>query len=293
MTSIADLTAVSVLAKACNFRAAAEILGVSTSSLSRTIANIENEVGARLFNRTTRSVSLTDAGRLFLLKVEPALIDIESAIAELRDIKLKHVGKIRINADEAVARQIVEPIIAKYLKQYPDMEIELICDGRLVDIVSDGFDAGIRSINNIPKDMVAIPIKTNRKMTVVASPEYLDQYSAPMMPNDLLHHDCIRERYPSGRKFKWEFQKGHDSFSIDVPGRLTVNSYSLVLDACLAGTGIGYTSYHFAKEYIQAGLLREVLADWMPDWPELCLYYPQARNMTSSLRAFIDIIKGN
>lgn len=291
MASIGDLTAVTILARECNFRSASQTLGVSTSSLSRTIANVENEIGARLFNRTTRSVSLTDAGKHFLLKIEPALSEINLAISEVRDIRSQHMGTIRINADEAVARQIVDPLIAVYLKQYPKMEVELICEGRMIDIVSEGYDAGIRSINNIPKDMIAIPIETNRKMVVVASPQYLKKCGVPSTPDDLLHHQCIRERYPSGRRFKWEFICEQENFVIDVQGRLTVNSYSLVLDACLAGVGVGYTSYHFARPYINSGQLISLLDDWTPDWPTLCLYYPQGRNITSSMRAFIDILK--
>ncbi|KUI98200.1 LysR family transcriptional regulator [Vibrio sp. MEBiC08052] len=291
MVSIGDLTAVTILARECNFRSASQTLGVSTSSLSRTIANVENEIGARLFNRTTRSVSLTDAGKHFLLKIEPALSEINLAISEVRDIRSQHMGTIRINTDEAVARQIVDPLIAVYLKQYPKMEVELICEGRMIDIVSEGYDAGIRSINNIPKDMIAIPIETNRKMVVVASPQYLKKSGVPSTPDDLHHHQCIRERYPSGRRFKWEFICDQENIVIDVPGRLTVNSYSLVLDACLAGVGVGYTSYHFARSYINSGQLISLLDEWTPDWPTLCLYYPQGRNITSSMRAFIDILK--
>ncbi|EKO3906067.1 LysR family transcriptional regulator [Vibrio parahaemolyticus] len=293
MASISDLTAVSVLARERNFRTASEVLGVSTSALSRTIANVENEVGARLFNRTTRSVSLTDAGRHFLLKIEPALIEINLAISEVRDLRSVHRGTIRINADEAVARQIVEPLIATYLKEYTQMEVELICEGRLVDIVSEGYDAGIRSINNIPKDMIAIPLGIDRRMVVIASQNYLKNRDMPLVPDDLRHHECIRERYPSGRRFKWEFQNNNESIAIDVPGRLTVNSYSLVLDACIAGVGIGYTSYHFAKPYIESGQLCSLLEKWTPNWPTLCLYYPQGRNVTSSMRAFIDTLKNS
>lgn len=291
MASISDLTAISILARECNFRTASEVIGVSTSALSRTIANVENEVGVRLFNRTTRSVSLTDAGRLFLSKIEPALNEISLAISEVRDIRSQHRGTIRFNADEAVARQIMSPLIACYLKQYPQMEVELICEGRLIDIVADGYDAGIRTINNIPKDMIAIPIVTNRRMVLVASPEYLKDRESPLLPDDLRHHECIRERYPSGRRFKWEFQCGNESITLDVPGRLTVNSYSLVLDACLSGLGIGYTSYHFAKPYLESGQLCSLLDEWTPEWPALCLYYPQGRNINSSMRAFIDTLK--
>ena len=210
MASIDDLTAISILARECSFRAASEVLGISTSALSRTVANIENEVGARLFNRTTRSVALTDAGKHFLLKISPALSEINTAISEVRDIRSQHLGTIRINADEAVARQILKPIIAAYMKKYPKVDIELICEGKLIDVVAEGYDAGIRSFGNVPKDMVAIPIKTDRRMVVVASPEYLKTRQAPQKPEDLRGHDCIVERYPSGRKFRWEFIKDNE-----------------------------------------------------------------------------------
>ncbi|MCE9685640.1 LysR family transcriptional regulator [Shewanella sp. AS16] len=291
MASVSDLAAVSVLAKECNFRTASEIIGVSTSALSRTIANVEKEVGARLFNRTTRSVSLTDAGRHFILKIEPALREINLAISEVRDIKSQYLGTIRINADEAIARQIINPTIASYLKDYPQMDIELISEGRLVDIVSEGYDAGIRTINNIPKDMIAIPIAIDRNMAVVASPDYLMNKKIPNTPDDLRLHECIREKYPSGRRYKWDFKSQNEIMSLDVPGRLTVNSYNLVIEACLSGVGIGYTGYHFVKPYIESGELCHLLKDWTVEWPTLCLYYPQGRNITSSMRAFIDTLK--
>ena len=202
-----ELDAVIAIARRGSFRAAAIDLGVSTTALSNAIGKLERQLGVRLFNRTTRSVSLTDAGRDFVGRVGPALQDIHEAMDAARSQQATPSGTLRINAFATAAREIFSPLLLHYLRRYPQVHIDLVTEGRLVDIVADGFDAGIRTADLVPSDMIAIPLGRYRRYAVVASPAYLATHGTPLVPPDLLAHPCLRVRLPTGSLFRWQFEK--------------------------------------------------------------------------------------
>ena len=234
-----ELEAVLAIARKGSFRAAALELGLSTTALSNAIAKLERDLGVRLFNRTTRSVSLTDAGRTFVAQVGPALQDIHAAIDGARSHQATPSGTIRINAFAAAAREIFAPLLLSFLQRYPQVHVDLVTEGRLVDIVADGFDLGIRGLDLVPTDMIAIPLGLPRGNAVVASPAYLQAHGKPQVPPDLMSHACIRVRLPDGSLYRWRFEKDGQPLQMDVAGPLTLDEVSLVRAAVLADFGLG------------------------------------------------------
>ena len=289
--SLTDLKAISVLAMHRNFRTAAVELGMSSSALSRSVAASERRVGVRLFNRTTRSVSLTEAGERFLLRIRPALDDISLAIDEAGVHRSTPAGTLRLNAEEGMSRQILEPVILEYVRRYPDMRVDLVSDGEFIDIVKQGFDAGMRFAAAVPQDMVAVPLGPEQSMAVVASPRYLAGRDLPKTPVDLMSHECIRLRVPSGKIYRWEFSRHGEKILADVDGRLTVDTYMIAIDCALAGFGVAYTGEWFVNPLIREGKLVRLLEDWTPAFPGLRLYYPSRTHLSAGLRAFIDLAK--
>lgn len=290
-TGLFELNAVAAISAHRSFRAAATELGISASALSHAIAGLEKRLGVRLINRTTRSVALSQAGERFLARVSPALREIEGAMEDVNAFRDTPAGKLRINAKERAAHQILRPVIAKYLRQYPDMQVELTMEGRAIDIVAEGFDAGIRLAESVPQDMVAIPCGPDSRFIAVGAPAYFDRASVPRSPTDLLAHQCIRRRMPGGKLYRWEFEKRGEEIALDVPGRLTLDNDSLMVEAAVEGLGIAFVSDFWVMDQLAAGMLRAVLEDWTPPFPGLRLYYPPHRHMTAGLRAFVDLLK--
>ncbi|WP_206240294.1 LysR family transcriptional regulator [Novosphingobium terrae] len=291
-TGLTEYEAVSAVARLGSFRAAATELGMSTSALSHAVAALEARLGVRLFNRTTRSVSPTDAGEQFIARIAPALAAIGGAIEGINSHRDTPAGTLKINTSAGAARMILTPIILDYLKRYPDMQVTLVTEGRLVDIVGQGFDAGIRIAEAVPQDMIAVPIGGDIRMLVVATPDYLAGRGTPQVPEDLLQHQCIRARMASGGIWRWEFEKRGEKVEVDVGGALTLDEMTLMLEAVLAGVGLAYLSEWSVREHIAAGQLVPVLEDWCPPYPGLCLYYPGRRHVPAGLRALIDLIRG-
>ncbi|MDR4885903.1 LysR family transcriptional regulator [Serratia marcescens] len=289
--SLLHFRAIATLAACKNFKNAATILAISPSSLSRIIAQMETRLGVGLFNRTTRSVSLTEAGHLFLLRVQPALKEIEQAIDDTNAFRDTPVGLLRINTDEGMARQIIAPMLVDFLKENPEMNVDLVSEGRFSDIVEAGFDAGIRFAEAVPQDMVAVHLGEEQSMAVVASPEYISLHGMPETPEELLMHECIRLRLASGRIYEWEFFNDNKVIEVNVKGQLTVNTYNMAIDAALYHQGIAYTGVHFVREAIQKKQLVRLLESWTPPFPGLRLYYPSRKRMSAGLRAFVDFIK--
>ncbi len=275
-----ELDAVIAIARRGSFRAAAIDLGVSTTALSNAIGKLERQLGVRLFNRTTRSVSLTDAGRDFVGRVGPALQDIHEAMDAARSQQATPSGTLRINAFATAAREIFSPL--HYLRRYPQVHIDLVTEGRLVDIVADGFDAGIRTADLVPSDMIAIPLGRYRRYAVVASPAYLATHGTPLVPPDLLAHPCLRVRLPNGSLFRWQF---------DVDGPMTLDEASLARMAVLDDVGIGFLMESDIREDMKAGRLVRVLEDWTPPLAPLCLYYPNRRNPSAAFTAFVGLAR--
>jgi DNA-binding transcriptional LysR family regulator len=286
-----ELNAVVAIASHLNFRAAAVELGMSPSALSHTITALEQRMGVRLFNRTTRSVSMTAAGEQFLARIGPALREIAGAMEAAHELAETPTGTLRINTSDAAARKILTPIILRYLARYPAMRVDVVCDGLLIDIVAGGFDAGIRLAESVPQDMVSIPCSPPARFVVVGSPAYLARHGVPQVPGDLLAHECIRGKLPSGAPLRWEFEKHGESVMVDVTGRLTLGGGDLWVDAALGDAGLAYISEWSATEPLRDGRLLRVLEDWTPSFPGLCLYYAGHRHVPAALQALVAIIR--
>lgn len=289
--NLKELEAVIAIARRGTFRAAAIDLGMSTTALSHTIGRLEAGLGVRLFNRTTRSVSLTDAGRLFVQTVAPSLQDLYAALDSVRSQRETPTGTIRINAAPFAARAIISPLVLEFLRRYPDMNVDVVTEGKMVDIVKDGFDLGVRVAGLVPSDMIAVSLGSPQRHAVVASPEYFQRHGKPMVPPDLLGHKCIRVRLPDGSLFRWRFEKDGEQVQIDVRGPITLDEASLTRTALLENTGVGYVFEQDVLPDIEAGRLVRVLADWTPPYPGLCLYYPGRRNLSAGVRAFLDLAR--
>jgi DNA-binding transcriptional LysR family regulator len=290
-TGLFELNAVAAISAHRSFRAAATELGISPSALSHAIAGLEKRLGVRLINRTTRSVSLSEAGERFLARVSPALREIAGALEDVNAFRDTPAGTLRINLKERAAHQILRPVVARFLRHYPDMNVELALEGRTIDIVAEGFDAGIRLAESVPQDMVAIPCGPDCRFIVVGSPHYFARASLPRSPSDLLNHECIRRRMPGGKLYRWEFEKRGEEMAVDVPGRLTLDNDALMVEAALEGFGLAFVSDFWVTEHLAAKTLQAVLEDWTPPFPGLRLYYPGHRHMTAGLRAFVDMLR--
>ncbi|MBE2164294.1 LysR family transcriptional regulator [Acinetobacter oleivorans] len=286
-----DLKAVMAIAKRGTFRGAAIELGMSTTALSHAISKLEENLGVRLFNRTTRSVSLTEAGRLFVEQVGSALQDIHSALDIVRSQREIPSGTLRINAAAFAAREIISPVIIEFLRRYPEMNIDLVTEGKLVDIIADGFDLGIRVAHLVPSDMIAVSLGKLQRYVVVGSPEYLERYGKPKIPTDLFRHKCIRVRLPDGALFSWKFEKNGEIIQIDVQGPITLDEASLSRATVLENIGLGYFMEQDVRAEIESGQLISVLDDWMPCMSGLCLYYSGRRNQSAGLKAFLALVR--
>ncbi|MDB5652537.1 MAG: ycaN [Tardiphaga sp.] len=289
--TLQDFAAFAAVADHRSFRKAADALGVSRSSLSHTLINLERRLGVRLLNRTTRSVSATDAGCQLLERIAPVLREVDAALDGLADLRGEPGGVLRINANTGGARWLLGQVVPAFLARHAGVELDLVVQGQLVDIVQHGFDAGVRLAESVPQDMVAIPVGRDVRFVAVASPGYLKKHAPPLAPDDLQNHACLRQRLPSGKRYRWEFSRhGHD-MSIDVPGALTLDDNDLMVQAAAEGLGIAYVPEPFASDKLKTGRLILVLEDWCPPIPGLMLYYPRNRYVPSALRAFIDILK--
>ncbi|NKL98283.1 LysR family transcriptional regulator [Rhizobium leguminosarum bv. viciae] len=291
LASLKELEAAIAIARRGTFRAAAIDLGMSTTALSHTISRLEAGLGVRLFNRTTRSVSLTDAGRLFVQQVGPTLQDLHAALDLVRSHRETPSGTIRINAAPFAARAIISPLVLEFLRRYPDMNVDIVTEGKMVDIVKDGFDLGVRVEGLVPSDMIAVSLGRPQRHAVVGSPEYFEKHGKPMVPPDLLNHRCIRVRLPDGSLFRWRFEKDGEPVQIDVRGPIALDEASLTRTAVLESAGVGYLFEQDILSDIEAGRVVRVLEDWTLPYPGLCLYYPGRRNLSAGVRAFLDLAR--
>lgn len=289
--SLSDFDAVLAIGQRGSFRAAALDLGLSTTALSNTIARLECQLGVRLFNRTTRSVALTEAGRRFIAQVSPALSDIHQALDAVRAQQDTPAGTLRINTFATAGREILAPLVLECLQRFPQIRIDVVTEGTLIDIVAGGFDFGIRSRNLVPGDMIAIPLGPVRYHAVVAAPAYLAGRELPMVPADLARHACIRTRLPNGALLRWQFETEGRPLQVDVDGPLSLDEACLARIAVLTGIGIGYFMESDVREDIAAGRLVRLLADWTPSLAPLCLYYPSRRNPPAAFKVFVDLAR--
>lgn len=289
--SLIELEAVLAIVRCGSFRAAALDLGMSTTAISNAVGKLERKLAVRLFNRTTRSVSLTHAGRIFVAQIKPALEDIQKAMDTARAQQEVPSGTLRINAFATAAREIMAPLVLTYLQRYPQVHIDLVTEGRLVDVVAGGFDLGVRSADLVPSDAIAIPLGQTRRMAVVASPAFFHERAIPNVPQDLASHPCLRVRLPNGALFRWRFERGGEELLLDVEGPMTLDEASLTRIAVINGVGIGYFMETDVREDIAAGRLVRILEDWTPPIAPLCLYYSNRRNSSAAFQAFIALAR--
>ncbi|WP_250527392.1 LysR family transcriptional regulator [Caballeronia sp. GAWG2-1] len=286
-----ELNAFVAVADSGSFSAAARSLDVSPSALSHSMKGLEGRLGVRLLNRTTRSVSLTEAGEHLLVRVRAALTGLDEALEETSSLRARPSGSIRVSAAESGTAILLRHVLPAFLIKYPDIHVEFVIDSRMVDIVSDGFDAGIRVHEDVPRDMIAVRFGEDVRFAAVASPEYIKRYSKPLKPADLLKHRCIRFRFESGRIYRWDLRKGSGETSIDVQGPLTLGNINMMVEAALAGIGIAWVPEHSIAEHLASGRLVDLLPKWSPSFAGLCLYYPANRHPPTALRLFVEAIR--
>ncbi|MDE1148236.1 MAG: LysR family transcriptional regulator [Azospirillaceae bacterium] len=288
----ADLAVFLAIATHRSFRKAAMELGVTPSALSHALRAIEERLDLRLVNRTTRSVGLTEAGERLYARIRPAFLDIHDAIEDLNSLRGAPAGTLRLNAPQAAARLVLLPIVTRFLAAYPDVRVDLVADDTLVDVVSGGFDAGVRFGESIAADMIAVPIGPRQRFAVVGTPDYFQRHPVPATPHDLRGLPCVRFRFLSGALYRWEFERGGEAVEVEVDGPLTLSDHDLMVDAALAGTGLAYVFDVRVVPLLAEGRLVRVLADWCPYYPGFFLYYPSRRQLPAVLRAFIDFARG-
>jgi len=270
------------------FTAAAAALEVSPSALSQAIRHLETRLGVRLLNRTTRSVSLTEAGEAYLSRIGPALGDVMEAGEQLHTLSGRPSGVLRINAARISTAMVLQPLLAGFLEAYPDVRVELTNDEGYVDIVERGFDAGVRLGESVQKDMVAVPLGGPVAVAIVGSPGYFKRHPVPRHPSDLVHHNCVRFRFSgSGAIYKWELEVDGRLVEHEVSGSLTISDSLFPVEAALEGIGLAYTFEQLALPYIRSKQLKRVLGSFSPTFPGFYLYYPSRRQQPSKMRAFV------
>lgn len=293
MADLNELTAFAAVARLRSFRKAAVERGVSASALSHALRALEERLGVRLLNRTTRSVTPTEAGRQLLARLEPAMREITDALLDLSTLQQEPAGKLRLNVPRPAARLLLAPMLARFVARYPRVQVELVTDDGMIDIVRDGFDAGIRFGEHVAADMIAVPVGAPQPFVVVASPGYLAARGVPASPRALLEHACIGRRFPSGRQYAWEFGPAGEGVSIAVDGPLVFDDDELMLRAARDGAGYAYVYEADARADIAAGRLVCVLERCLPPAPRYFLYYPGRRQMPPMLRAFVDMVRAD
>lgn len=294
MNSKPDLSALQafvLVATRRSFRQAADELGLSPSTLSHMLRALEEKMAVRLLHRTTRSVSTTEAGEQLLNQLTPVLQGLESALSSVEEFRQQPAGTLRINASESAARQLLQQVVPLFLQRYPAISLDVVTEGRLIDIVSEQFDAGVRLLEDVPQDMVAVPFGGDLRFIAVASPAYITKNGQPATPDDLLTHHCIRFRLPSGKRYRWEFSRRGVERHIDVKGALMLDHLELMVESAAQGLGIAYVPSSVAEPWLQSGKLQIVLDEWSPPSPGLALYYPGHRHVPAALRAFIEVLK--
>jgi DNA-binding transcriptional LysR family regulator len=293
-TQFAELSVFVAVAEEASFTKAAKRLGLSNATLSQAVRALEERLGTRLLNRTTRSVALTDAGERLLTQLRPLLDGFDAAIESVNAFRDQPIGHLRLTMSPPIAKFIVGPALARFLKQYPEITMEINVGGQFADIVAGRFDAGFNRADFVPRDMVAVRISEDIRYVVVASPGYLRQHGQPHVPADLQGHNCIRFRLPDGAFLPWKFHADNKEFEVHVTGSLDVNEPDLAIDAALGDVGITYTIQEYVAPLIDDGRLVRVLeTDMMPHAGAFFMFYPSRRQNPAALRALIEFMQSN
>lgn len=288
---LGNLDIFAAVARHHSFRGAASARGVSASTISQAVRDLEARLGVRLFNRSTRSVALTEAGARLLERLAPALADIRSAVDHIHEQAGQPAGTLRVNAPEPAIELVLAPLVGPFLEAFPRIRLEIIAQTALIDIVAEGYDAGVRWGEHLAQDMIAVPLGRPQRFMTVAAPALIAAHGRPLHPRDLLAAPCIRQRFPSGVMPAWEFERDGQVLRLDPSGPLVSTSIGLQRRAALDGVGFWSTFEEYVAADIEAGRLVSVLEEWLPSFPGPFLYFPGNRNVPSALRAFIDFAR--
>jgi len=291
-----DLSAFVWVARAGGFRDAAKLSGTAASSLSEAVRRLEERLGVRLLNRTTRSVALTEAGAHLLQRLAPALGEIEASVDAVHAFRGGPAGTLKLNVPATVARLVLPAIVTPFLKTYPKIRLEVVVEDSLVDVLAAGCHAGIRYEERLEQDMIAVPIgPRTQRFATAASPEYLEEHGKPKHPRDLLKHVCLRGQFASGVTPVWEFERNGEIVQVDAAGPLVVRlgaAVDLAVSAAVAGLGVIHLFEEWLQPELKAGKLVPILEPWWQEFSGPFLYYPSRQLMPAPLRAFVDFIKG-
>ncbi|MPT09141.1 MULTISPECIES: LysR family transcriptional regulator [Comamonas] len=290
-SELAELTIFLAVAQLRSFSKAAVERGIAPSAVSHAIRKLELRVGVRLFHRTTRSVALTDAGERFLNDLKPAFSQIGQALDGLNAFRDTPFGTVRINLPNSIAPFVLHGVMGPLLAKNPGLRLDIVATDRLIDIVEEGFDAGIRFGERLMQEMVAVRIKSNFRFAVVGSPDYLKGRQLPLTPADLKQHDCIRYRFPSGAILNWRFDQGGEVLEVEVDGPLTLDGQELMVEAALQACGLAYVLENRVAHHLESGALIRCLDDWSGQYDGLYLYYPSQRQVSAGLKALINVLK--
>lgn len=289
-----DLSALStflLVAEERSFTRAARRQGVSPSAVSHAMRTLEEEVGVRLLARTTRSVSLTEAGEQLLDRLRPAFAEVGEILEKISGSRNKAVGRIRLLLPRLAVTSVLAPKLGQLNREYPDIVLEVTTDDSRRDIVADGFDAGIHFGEYIEKDMIAVRVSPDQRPAIVSCPAYFDLHPWPREPRDLLQHRCINFRHGSAGLYRWEFEKGKKSLSVAVSGPLVVDDLELVIRGALDGVGLAYVAEQEVASHLADGTLVRALQDWCQPYPGFFMYYPSRRQQTAALSALISVLR--
>jgi len=290
-SELAELSMFLGVARNKSFRKTAVERGVASSAVSHAIRSLEERVAVRLFHRTTRSVSLTEAGEQLLVQLQPAFDQIEKALETLNAFRETPFGTIKINVPASIAPILVREMVQPLLERNPGLRLNIAATDSLVDIVEEGFDAGIRFGERLGQDMIAVRIRPVLRFAVVGSPSYFAQRDIPLTPEDLKRHECIRYRYPSGAMYNWQFERDGQPLDVEVEGPLTLDSQELMVEAALRGCGLAYVWDYRVSSHLASGALVRCLDDWCVLDDSLFLYYPSRRHVSAGLRALIEFLR--
>ncbi|WP_319532761.1 LysR family transcriptional regulator [uncultured Cohaesibacter sp.] len=290
-SDLGDLNLFRRIAEAGGFRKAAKELDMTPSALSHAMRGLEERTGVRLFNRTNRSMTLTPAGEDLLKQIQTGFAAIENGLEALNQYRDRPAGHLRLNVPTDAAHLVLAPILSDYTRTYPDVRLEMVIEDRMVDIVKDGFDAGIRYGDAVQQDMIAIPLGPDLNWIMVASPDYLERFGAPEVPSALNEHQCIGMRMGNGALYHWELEREDEVVVLNMEWHLITNQTNVIVELALTGTGIAYVLEARVKELLEARELVQVLPEWSSMGPAFYLYYPSRRQLPEALRALMEMAK--
>lgn len=290
-SDFADLSYFLEIAKHRNFRRAGLDVGVSASALSHALRGLEERLGVRLLNRTSRSVTLTAAGEALQAAIQDPFNEIGQALDVLNRYRDAPMGRVRLSVPNDAADHLLAPVMATFVERYPDVELEVSVSNRMIDVIEGGFDAGIRYGGTVPEDMVAQRLSADIRWIVIGGPSYLERFGEPAHPNDLQSHRCIRIRIGDDSIYRWEFERGEERLSVAAPGSLIVDDGRLGVAAACDGAGLMYVAETMVRAELASGALRSVLDEWAPLSGGYHIYYSSRRQVPSALRLFIELVR--